>query len=168
MATHSVFFPRESCGQRSLVGCCPWGRTESDTPEATQHACMHWRRKWHPLQCSCLDSSMDGRAWWAATYGVAQSRARLKRLSSSSGYVIENTFLHSTFHFAYFFFFCCAEAEDFQFAGVALASFCLCFLCFWYHSRKKSLLRPRSGSTLPVFSPGNIIFWGFTYVFHSF
>ena len=27
---------------------------------------------------------MDGGAWWAAVYGVAQSRTRLKRLSSSS------------------------------------------------------------------------------------
>ena len=27
--------PRELCGQRSLVGCCPWGRTELDTTEAT-------------------------------------------------------------------------------------------------------------------------------------
>ena len=25
-----------------------WGRTESDTTEATYHACMHWRRKWQP------------------------------------------------------------------------------------------------------------------------
>ena len=41
-----VFLPRESPGQGSLVGCCPWGCTESDTSEATQHACMHWRRKW--------------------------------------------------------------------------------------------------------------------------
>ena len=30
-----VFLPRESCGRRSLVGCCPWGRTESDTTEET-------------------------------------------------------------------------------------------------------------------------------------
>ena len=30
-----VFLPRESHEQRSLVGCCPWGRTESDTTEAT-------------------------------------------------------------------------------------------------------------------------------------
>ena len=30
-----VFLPRESHGQRSLVGCSPWGRTESDTTEAT-------------------------------------------------------------------------------------------------------------------------------------
>ena len=30
-----VFLPRESCGQRSLMGCCLWGRTESDTTEET-------------------------------------------------------------------------------------------------------------------------------------
>ena len=35
-----------------------------------------------PLQYSCLDNPMDGGAWWAAIYGVAQSRTRLKRLSS--------------------------------------------------------------------------------------
>ena len=30
-----VFFPGESLGQRSLVGCCLRGHTESDTTEAT-------------------------------------------------------------------------------------------------------------------------------------
>ena len=45
---------------------------------------MHWRRKWHPLQCSCLENPRDGGAWWAAVYGIAQSRTRLKRLGSSS------------------------------------------------------------------------------------
>ena len=35
MATYSSIFARESCGQRSLVGCCPWGHTESDTTEVT-------------------------------------------------------------------------------------------------------------------------------------
>ena len=30
-----VFLPGETCGQRSLVGCCPWARTELDTTEAT-------------------------------------------------------------------------------------------------------------------------------------
>ena len=33
---------------------------------------------------SCLENPMDGEAWWAAVHGVAQSRTRLKRLSSSS------------------------------------------------------------------------------------
>ena len=38
----------------------------------------------NPLQYSCLENPMDEGAWWAALYGVAQSRTRLKRLSSSS------------------------------------------------------------------------------------
>ncbi|KAI4549255.1 hypothetical protein MG293_001585 [Ovis ammon polii] len=38
----------------------------------------------NPLQCSCLENLRDGGARWAAVYGVAQSRTRLKRLSSSS------------------------------------------------------------------------------------
>ena len=37
----------------------------------------------NPLQCSCLENPRDGGAWWAVVYGVAQSRTRLKRLSSS-------------------------------------------------------------------------------------
>ena len=37
-----------------------------------------------PLQYSCLENPRDGGAWWVAIYGVAQSRTRLKRLSSSS------------------------------------------------------------------------------------
>ena len=39
----------------------------------------------NPLRCSCLEKPRDGGAWWAAVCGVAQSRTRLKRLSSSSG-----------------------------------------------------------------------------------
>ena len=38
----------------------------------------------NPLQCSFLENPRDGGAWWAAVYGVTQSRTRLKRLSSSS------------------------------------------------------------------------------------
>ena len=37
----------------------------------------------NPLQCSCLENPRDGGAWWAAVYGVTQSRTRLKQLSSS-------------------------------------------------------------------------------------
>ena len=37
-----------------------------------------------PLQYSCLENPRDRGAWWAAVYGVAQSRTRLKRLTSSS------------------------------------------------------------------------------------
>ena len=38
----------------------------------------------NPLQYTCLENPRDRGAWWAAIYGVAQSRTRLKRLSSSS------------------------------------------------------------------------------------
>ena len=42
----------------------------------------------NPLQCSCLENPRDRGAWWAAAYGVTQSRTRLKWLSSSSSRTI--------------------------------------------------------------------------------
>ena len=42
-----------------------------------------------PLQYSCLENPRDRGAWWAAVYGVAQSRTRLKRLSSSSSSILQ-------------------------------------------------------------------------------
>ena len=38
----------------------------------------------NPLQCFCLQNLRDGGAWWAAVYGVAQSRTWLKRLHFQS------------------------------------------------------------------------------------
>ena len=35
----------------------------------------------NPLQYSCLESTVDKGAWWAAVHGVAQSWTRLKQLS---------------------------------------------------------------------------------------
>ena len=82
-----VLLPGKSHGRKSLVGCSPWGRTESDTTER-----LHFRfslscigeRNGNPLQYSCLENPRDGGACWAAVYGVAQSWTQLKRLSSSS------------------------------------------------------------------------------------
>ena len=82
-----VRLPGKSHGWRSLVGCSPWGREESDT---TKRLHFHFslscigEGNGNPLQCSCLENPRDGGAWWAAVYGVAQGRTRLKRLSSSS------------------------------------------------------------------------------------
>ena len=50
----------------------------------------------NPLQCSCLENLRDSRAWWAAVYGVAQSRTRLKRLSSSSIYFCSDLYFHTS------------------------------------------------------------------------
>ena len=44
----------------------------------------HWRRKWQPTPVFLPGESQGRGAWWAAVYGVAQSRTRLKLLSSSS------------------------------------------------------------------------------------
>ena len=45
-----VFFPRESHGQRSLVGCSPRGRKESDTPERRTLHCSHFSSFWRSLE----------------------------------------------------------------------------------------------------------------------
>ena len=82
-----VLLPEESHGWRSLVGCGPWGREESDMIERLRFHFSLSRigeGNGNPLHCSCLESPRDGGAWWAAVYGVAQSWTRLKRLSSSN------------------------------------------------------------------------------------
>ena len=76
-----VLLPGKSHGQRSLVGCTPWGRKESDTTERHHFhfslSCIG-EGNGNPLQCSCLENPRDGGACWAAVYGVTQSRTRLK------------------------------------------------------------------------------------------
>ena len=88
MAPHSSTLAWKIHGRRSLVGCSPWGREKSDTTERLHffHFLLSWigERNGNPLQCSCLENPRDRGAWRAAISGVAQSRTRLKRLSSSS------------------------------------------------------------------------------------
>ena len=86
-----VLLPGKSHGWRSLVGCSPWGREESDTTERLHFlfspSCFR-EGYGNPLQCSCLENPRDGGAWWAAVYGFAQSQTRLKRLSRSSSRLV--------------------------------------------------------------------------------
>ena len=76
-----VLLPGKSHGWRSLEGCSPWGRWGSDTTEQLHFhfslSCIG-EGNGNPLQCSCLENPRDRGAWWAAVYGVAQSRTRLK------------------------------------------------------------------------------------------
>ena len=68
------------------MGYSPRGREESDMTERLHfHFLLLCTGEGNgkPLHCSCLENPRDGGAWWAAIYGVAQSRTRLKRLSSS-------------------------------------------------------------------------------------
>ena len=82
-----VLLPGKSHGRRSRVDSSPWCCQESDTTERLHFhfslSCIG-EGNGNPLQCSCLENPRDGGAWWAAVSGVAQSRTRLKRLSSSS------------------------------------------------------------------------------------
>ena len=75
-----VLLPGKSHGWRSVVGCSPWGRKESDTTELLHFhfslACIG-EGNGSSLQYSCLENPRDWGAWWAAVYGVAQSQARL-------------------------------------------------------------------------------------------
>ena len=94
-----VLLPGKSHGRRSLVRCSPWGREESDTTEQLHFhlslSCIG-EGNGNPLQCSCLENPRDGGAWWAAVYGVVQSRTRLKRLSSSSSRTLPGLLFYET------------------------------------------------------------------------
>ena len=75
MATTLVFLPGKTLGQRGLVGCSPWGHEESDTTEQLH---FHALEKEMATHSSVLAWRIPGMgAWWAAVYGVAQSRTRL-------------------------------------------------------------------------------------------
>ena len=62
-----VLLPGKSHGQRSLVGCSPRGREQSDTTEQLHFhfslSCIGGGNG-NPLQCSCLENPRDGGAWW--------------------------------------------------------------------------------------------------------
>ena len=68
------------CGQPDLADATSLTLIRSH-PRSPVRLCT---KNGNPLHCSCLENPRDGGARWAAVYGVAQSRTRLKRLSSSS------------------------------------------------------------------------------------
>ena len=84
-----VFLPRESCGQRSLVGCCPYGCTGLDTTEVTEHACMHWRRKWQPTPVFLPGESQGQRSvvgcrlWGGTASDTTEATSQQQQLSTS-------------------------------------------------------------------------------------
>ena len=87
MAPHSSTFAWKIPWVEEPGGLQSMGSLESDTTEQLHFhfslSCIG-EGNGNPLQCSCLENPRDGGAWQAAGYGVAQSRTRLKRLSSSS------------------------------------------------------------------------------------
>ena len=93
-----VLLRGKSHGWSSLEGCGPWGHWGLDKTERLHFHFSLSRieeRNGNLLQCSCLENPRDGGAWWAAAYGVAQSRTRLKRLSSSSSPCLAQCWMRS-------------------------------------------------------------------------
>ena len=70
-----VVLPGESHGQRSLVGCSPWGRLKSDTTERLHFpfslSCIG-EGNLNSFQQSCLENPMDRGTWWDTVHGVAR------------------------------------------------------------------------------------------------
>ena len=99
MAPHSSTFAWKIPWMEESGGLQSMGSLESDTTERLHFhfslSCIG-EGNGNPLQCSCLENPRDGEAWWAAVYGVAQSRTRLKRLSSSSSSCLLKAFNNQT------------------------------------------------------------------------
>ena len=86
MAPHSSTLAWRIPWTEEPGGLQSMGSLESDTTERLHFhfslSCIG-EGNGNPLQCSCLENPRDGGAWWASVYGVALSRTRPKRLSSS-------------------------------------------------------------------------------------
>ena len=74
----------------------------------TERLHFHFSLSWieegngNPLQCSCLENLRDGGAWWAAVYGITQSRTQPKWLSSSSTPLCVYTHTYTHTHYIFF------------------------------------------------------------------
>ena len=87
-----VLLPGKSHGRRSLVGCSPWGREESDTTERLHFdfsLSYYWRRKWQPTPVFLPRESQGQGSLVGCRLWGRKSRTRLKRLSSSSRLILE-------------------------------------------------------------------------------
>ena len=71
-----MFLPGESQGQGSLVGCRLWGRTESDTTEATQQQQQQQRQE--------LEGGQNGLCWSTVTKN---------KINKSWGYNIQHVYI---------------------------------------------------------------------------
>ena len=88
----AVLLLGKSHGQRSLIGCSPWGHWVGQDWATSLSLLSIGEGNGNPLQCSCLENPRDGEAWWTAVYGVPQSRTWLKWLSSSSSSYYQGSF----------------------------------------------------------------------------
>ena len=79
MATHSVFLPGKSHGQRSLVGYSPWGHKESDMTENTH---IHKMKDMGEVQMG------DGQGWGAGGRDASMCQCGILRRLPHKGIII--------------------------------------------------------------------------------
>ena len=81
-----VFLPRESHGQRSLVGCCPWGLTEADTTEGLSMPACIGEGNGDSLHCSCLENPHG--QWSQVGYNPWGCKVLDTATKHSTGYIL--------------------------------------------------------------------------------
>ena len=91
-----VFLPGQSHGRRSLVGCSPWGRTESDTTEAMQQQQQQpmpsladlpdpgIKPRFPALQADSLPIELSGKPWKSWEWG----KKRIDVSGKSCGWMV--------------------------------------------------------------------------------
>ena len=78
MATHSSILAWRILWMEVPGGLLSIGsQSRTRLKQLSMHVCIG-EGHGNPPQCSCLENPRDGGAWWAAVYGVTQSRTRLK------------------------------------------------------------------------------------------
>ena len=92
-----VFLPRESHGWRSLVGCSPWDRTESDMTERLHFhfslSCIG-EGNGNPVQCSCLENPREGKPGWLLSMGSHRVGHDWSNAAAAAGEFCQRLFLH--------------------------------------------------------------------------
>ena len=87
-----MLLPGQSHGWRSLVGCSPWGRKESDTTERLHFhlslSCIG-EGNGNPLQCSCLENLRDRGAWWVPSMGSHRVRHDWSDLAAAAALIYQ-------------------------------------------------------------------------------
>ena len=87
-----VSLPGVSHGQRSLAGCSPWGRTESDTTEVTQQQQQHWYIKIYTVYiisvciyvcvCVCVCASVCVYIWISFPWNLCNIQTNYTSLNN--------------------------------------------------------------------------------------
>ena len=84
--------PRWLSSKESACQC----RRHRDTGTTSGSGRSPGKGNGNPLQCSCLENSMDTGVWWAAVYGVTKSWTQLSRYTHTHTHTHTHTWVKET------------------------------------------------------------------------